>query len=280
MEQNTPEWLEFRRNKIGASDCPAILGISPYKTPYQLWEEKVFRKQQEQNSAMARGHMMEEEARQEFEKLTGIAVMPKVMVHLQRDWQMASFDGVSFDGEIFVEIKCPNAEIHQMAEDGRIPAHYYAQLQHQMCVIDAKQGYYFSYNGRKGALVPVNRDDSYIETIIEKESKFLECMTSKSAPELTDQDYVEQSGQEWKKISEELKTLRECIQSMEDKEAILRKRTIEISSGRNSKGAGMRLTRSICKGSVDYKKIPELIGIDLEVYRKPPIEKWTLSTCK
>jgi predicted phage-related endonuclease len=41
MQQQTPEWLEFRKNKIGASDAPIIMETSPWKTPYQLWLEKL-----------------------------------------------------------------------------------------------------------------------------------------------------------------------------------------------------------------------------------------------
>ncbi len=38
-EQRSEEWLKLRREGLGASDIPAVLGISPYKTPYQLWAE-------------------------------------------------------------------------------------------------------------------------------------------------------------------------------------------------------------------------------------------------
>lgn len=34
------EWLEARKEGLGASDAPALLGISPWKTNVQLWEEK------------------------------------------------------------------------------------------------------------------------------------------------------------------------------------------------------------------------------------------------
>lgn len=280
MEQNTQEWLDFRRNKIGASDCPVILGISPYRTSYQLWEEKVFGKEQIQTSAMARGHELEETARQEFEKLTGISVMPKVMVHPKRSWQMASLDGISFDGSTFVEIKCPNKEIHQMAEDGRIPVYYYAQMQHQMSVINADQGFYFSFDGSKGALVPINRDNGYIQVVLEKEEKFFECMINKEPPALTDKDYIIQNGQEWVKIADEWKELSSYIETLKESQEELRNKLIAFANGQNSKGNGVRVTRSISKGVVDYKKIPELIGVDLELYRKPSSEKWTLAACK
>jgi putative phage-type endonuclease len=33
-------WHELRRTRIGSSDQPALWGVSPYKTLYQLWHEK------------------------------------------------------------------------------------------------------------------------------------------------------------------------------------------------------------------------------------------------
>lgn len=35
------EWLAARKNSIGSSDASAILGVCPWKTNEQLWEEKV-----------------------------------------------------------------------------------------------------------------------------------------------------------------------------------------------------------------------------------------------
>jgi len=36
-EQNTPEWLAFRKGKITASKIPVIMGESPYQTAYGLY---------------------------------------------------------------------------------------------------------------------------------------------------------------------------------------------------------------------------------------------------
>lgn len=41
LEHNSPEWLEFRKTGIGGSDAAAILGLSPFKTNVEVWEEKV-----------------------------------------------------------------------------------------------------------------------------------------------------------------------------------------------------------------------------------------------
>lgn len=38
--KNRAEWLEARKDGLGASDASAVLGASPWKTNVQLWEEK------------------------------------------------------------------------------------------------------------------------------------------------------------------------------------------------------------------------------------------------
>lgn len=40
-ETGTPEWHEQRRKHLDASEVPAILGLSPYKSGYQVWLEKL-----------------------------------------------------------------------------------------------------------------------------------------------------------------------------------------------------------------------------------------------
>lgn len=280
MRQNTQEWLDFRRNKIGASDASVIMDISPWKTKYQLWEEKVFGKEQEQNGAMMRGSMMEEEARDEFEKMTGISVMPKVVVHPTRSWQMASLDGISFDGSVFVEIKCPNASTHQMALDGRIPDHYFAQMQHQMSVLDLPEGLYFSFDGKKGKVVTIKREEFFIEEMLEKEEKFYECMTTQTPPALSDKDYIYRDDEQWNTLANEWIELSKYMKQLEEQEDELREKLIGLTDGSSCKGYGIRVTRSFSKGLVDYKKVPELVGVDLETYRKPSSERWTVAICK
>ncbi len=166
------EWLEYRRTKIGASDAPIILGISPWKTPYQLWKDKVFGCEDVMNGAMRRGVDMEPLAREAFETLTGHCVMPKMIEHPTRTWQIATLDGINFDGDIIVEIKCPNKKVHALAKEGKLPDYYMAQVQHQISVAEVDFSYYYSFNGEEGHLVEVKRDDLFIARMIEKEREF------------------------------------------------------------------------------------------------------------
>jgi putative phage-type endonuclease len=153
LTQNTPEWLEFRRKKIGASDAPIILEVSPWKTPYQLWLEKTSGSLPPSTVRQKRGLELEELARQVFEKKTGMIMFPKVVLHPSLDWMMASLDGIDIDGQAIVEIKCPGQTDHDVAKTGKVPEKYIPQLQHQLAVTGVEIAYYFSFDGNDGVSV-------------------------------------------------------------------------------------------------------------------------------
>lgn len=45
--KNRAEWLEKRAGRIGGSDASCIVGMNPYKSNVELWEEKTGKKQAE-----------------------------------------------------------------------------------------------------------------------------------------------------------------------------------------------------------------------------------------
>ena len=178
LVQGSDEWLALRKsNHITASEAPVIMGVSPWQTPFSLWQYKMgLTPGQKTNNAMKRGTQMEEPARCEFIKLVGIEVKPAIAVSDNHPFMMASFDGLSNDGDVVVEIKCPGRTDHDKALSGVIPDKYYPQLQHQMCVAGVEMMFYFSFDGSKGKVLEVNRDDSYILNMIEKEKEFYKMM--------------------------------------------------------------------------------------------------------
>lgn len=278
MEQGTKEWLELRRTKIGASDSPVIMDVSPWKTPFQLWEEKVFGKEQEITGAMARGSALEESARERFQEKMGIMMLPKVVLHHERKWQMASLDGITFDGTSILEIKHANKEVHEMAIQGNLPIYYMIQIQHALDTTGAAKCYYVVSNGEKDVYVEVFPDEELIKEIRVKNEKFYEYITSKEAPPLTDRDYIDQhKNKTWQFHAERWVNAHYALKRAELDEEVARKTMLELSQGKNCKCDKMKVTRSVCKGTVDYKAVPELIGINLDPYRKPPCEKWRLS---
>lgn len=183
------KWLEWRNLGIGSSDAPIVMGVSPWKTLFQLWEEKTFGKtEQSENSSMKRGKEMEETARKEFEKQMNVSVFPRNIVHEKFSWLRASLDGMDPEEKIIVEIKCPNKQDHFDALTKKVPTKYFPQCQHQLLVTGLSQMYYFSFDGKEGVAVEVLADENYIEELFQKEKKFWEMVTSKEAPPLTEKD--------------------------------------------------------------------------------------------
>lgn len=39
-DDDRAEWLEWRRNGIGATDVAGILGVSPWASPWSVWADK------------------------------------------------------------------------------------------------------------------------------------------------------------------------------------------------------------------------------------------------
>lgn len=279
MSSNPQEWHDWRRQGVGSSDAPILMRVAPkdWGTPFELWEEKYLGKTQDKdNYAMKYGRDNEERARCEFERVMGVMVAPKPVIHASMPWIRANLDGIDMDDKIMVEIKCPGMKDHSIAVSKNIPEKYYPQCQHQLLATGLNGMYYFSFYGNEGVVVEVERDQEYIDKLFEKEAKFWDHVLKGVPPELTEDDYIcMENNKNWKILSTELRWIREEKMSLEEREEECLEALKNLCQRRNAKGNHLKLKKQICDGAIDYSKVPELQGIDLEIYRKKSFEKWT-----
>lgn len=263
----------LRRSFIGASDAPAIMGVSPWKTKYRLWQEKCGLVSCEiPSEAMERGNRLEPIARSLFEEFIGVNVQPKRFFSEKHDWMMASLDGIDDSGEIAVEIKCPGKYCDH------VPDHYMPQLQHQMFVANLKEIYYFSYVEEQEIFIElVKRNDEYIDKLIKAETEFWECVKACTPPEMSNKDFIKREDKEWTDISDKWNYLKKMKEEILFEEEILKKQIIDLCEGFQCEGKGMKVQKILKKGSIDYSSIYELKDIDLEKYRKKDSEYWKIS---
>lgn len=273
LHQNTPEWHRWRLKGVGSSDAPVIMGASAFKTPRMLWSIKTRRVQEGSDTPAARrGRNLEQLARRAYEARMGVQMEPVCLAHERLEWMRASLDGLSFDGSIVLEIKCPWSGRDQAAREGRVPVHYHAQLQHQLEVSGAKEAHYWSFNGERGTLVRVKPDPSYIERLIEAEREFWRRVVENRWPEQTGEELDLTGDPRWEEAAQRYRELKLKLDELASAEQLARKRLDELASARRTFGSGLELLRTMRKGAVDYTAIPELKGLDLERYRKPPVE--------
>ncbi|MBN2399008.1 MAG: YqaJ viral recombinase family protein [Candidatus Aminicenantes bacterium] len=173
FEQSTGDWLAWRRGGIGASDAPVVMGLSPWQKEGELLLLKTGQKaERPANGAMERGKRLEPVARQAYVAHTGIAVEPVCVQSRRHDWMRASLDGLSADGQHVLEIKCPGEKDHSLAAGGRVPEKYFPQLQHILAVTGLAEIHYWSFRFDHTVLLKVERDESFIAGLIEKEIDF------------------------------------------------------------------------------------------------------------
>jgi len=276
ISQGSPEWLALRKTKITATDANIVMGASHWKTRIQLYHEKLSDEPpMRPNERMQRGVDLEPIARDLFNVKTGYKMKPAVVV---KDWLMASLDGLDDSSGAILEVKCPGDKDHSTAKQGKVPSHYYPQLQHQMYVAGVQKAYYFSFDGMDGVIVEVKRDDEYVQKMLEEERKFYECLINRTPPEPIEGDYVERDDALWDECATRWKEIVRSIKELERDEEDARKQLVFLSGESNTRGAGISLCQVQRKGAVDYSKIEVLRGIDLDQYRKGSINSWRI-TC-
>lgn len=146
--QGTTEWAAHRAQHWNASDAPAMLGCSPYKSRSQLIHELATGAVQEIDAATQRrfddGHRFEALARPIAEAIVGEELYPVVGV-LGR--LSASFDGLVMAEDTGYESKTLNDELraalphagrdsHQHNDGKNLPKMYRVQMEQQLMVAD------------------------------------------------------------------------------------------------------------------------------------------------
>ena len=136
-EQRSPEWFALRADGITATDVSVIAGLNPYKTPYQLWAEKLGKYTPDPvGPAAIRGILLENAVAEFYEMETGRELRrSNGIVRLKEmPWAMASLDRTIVGEEGLVEIKTstsPRWSLHP------VPPEVVAQVQWQMFVTGA-----------------------------------------------------------------------------------------------------------------------------------------------
>jgi putative phage-type endonuclease len=273
LHQNTPEWHRWRMQGIGASDAPVIMGETAFKTPRALWSIKTGRTAEgSAGPAARRGRELERFARRAYERQTGILVEPLCVVHKDFEWMRASLDGLSFDGSTLVEIKCPlSLRDRASAQEGRIPYQYHAQLQHQLEVSGAEQAHYWSFHGTDGILIEIHPDREYAKRLVEAESAFWELVKENRWLESANEELDLSADPKWRHAALRYCEVRRRLENATSEEQQLRAMLAHMATASRTYGCGVEVLKSSRKGAVDYSAVPELRGVNLEPYRKPPV---------
>ena len=118
-EQARAEWLAKRRTGIGGSDVAAVLGLSKYKSPLDVYKDKIGETADgDQSQAAYWGTKLEDIVAKEFQERTGLKVQ-RVNKQLSREeWMHANIDRAVVNHAISGTVRIQGEA--KQAETGRL----------------------------------------------------------------------------------------------------------------------------------------------------------------
>lgn len=191
----TQEQREQRKNGLGATDAAAVLGLHPYMTPYQLWQIKTGRVEEESilsDSRIRLRNLHENTVANEYAYQKGVKLrkVNNTLFHKHISFMFCHLDRIVTGLSKIIECKTAMSYMKKYwGEQGTdiVPPYYIVQIQHQYAVS--------GYSEADIALLldiddfrifPIERDDEIIKVIEERNIDFWENYVKKDiAPPLT-----------------------------------------------------------------------------------------------
>lgn len=183
------EWLAWRRKGIGGSDAAAILGISPWRTARDLYDDKLGIASAQDDSgnwvALEMGHLLEDLVARIFSQKTGYPIfqIKKMFRSPRHPCMLADVDYFVTlpDGSTAIlEIKTTNYNARSHWWDGDapiVPPYYESQGRHYMAVMDLDRVFFCCLYGNNEDEVEIrdlHRDLAYEQEMIFLEESFWE----------------------------------------------------------------------------------------------------------
>lgn len=178
-QEERKRWLAERRTGIGGSDAAAVLGLSPWSTPVNVWLDKTGRSEPKPETAQMRyGTYFEDYVARLYSEETGRAVHRFTkMLHkgcllgnidrlvVKDGKKVASHQG-AIRTDTLLECKTSGSDWN-----GEVPAHYYAQVMHYLGLdsglLHADVAVLYRHS-LKFEVFHVERDDEVIAAMFER----------------------------------------------------------------------------------------------------------------
>lgn len=290
LQQSTPEWLEWRRGGITASDISCLFGTNPYKTEWQLWAEKSGLRAEddlEGNPYVRRGKMFEYLLRERVANDRNVGLIPVCAQHDTLDHIRASLDSIDPVRRPW-ELKVPSSgNFELVVKDGILskPAQQYLpQVQHQMLVTGATEGFLVFGDIDDEAETPIVHDYKVLiipadrqlhDEICQRSETFIKAVANGTepakdpkrdlfAPQCATDAYA------WQKCSAKLRPLlhqKAALKAaLKEIEEVISNSSSPLLSvlGDNKSGqfAGLRATRVDKAGTINWRELVKSLGFD------------------
>jgi putative phage-type endonuclease len=211
VAQGSPEWHALRRQGIGGSDAPIIAGLSPWKSRYELWLEKVSEQPPEEDGGgreyLRWGHLLEPAIASEFSVREGHEVheLPAVLRSGEHPFMLANVDRLVGPPNALLgglEIKTTRHG-DDWAIDGdkvTVPMRVQAQGLHYM-VVTGYRTWWFAVliGGQELRIAEMAFTETMAENLVAIEADFWSLVERNIAPDIDGSDSTRRAlARQWK----------------------------------------------------------------------------------
>lgn len=193
LQKNDPNVTEKRTQYVGGSDVPVILGLSKYKTQYELAREKagIVEPDRSSNPYIQYGNKMEPFIRECINTKNSLNFHPDTFID-KDNMIRSNVDGIDTENEILLEIKTHGANPTEKV--------YVAQMQlyfHQtgcnygwLAMYHRPTDFDLEFDVANLEIKEIERDQGYIEKILDAiETFWIRVEYLKEKPDMTEKDY-------------------------------------------------------------------------------------------
>ncbi|UNI72461.1 MAG: exonuclease [Chaetfec virus UA24_244] len=180
------DWLLQRRKTIGGSDAAAVIGLSPWASPYTVWADKTGRlPDRPDNEAMRIGRDLEEYVARRWCEFTGKKVRRsnQMIYNSLYPFAHADIDRLVVGESAGLECKTTSTLDLKQFSGVEFPEKYYVQCVHYLAVTGLDRWYLaVLVFGRGFFTFTLERDQKEIDALMAAEREFMERVEKDDPP--------------------------------------------------------------------------------------------------
>jgi len=284
--------LKQNKGKITEAMVSAILGSDPSQSRNDVMRLMVIEWQGLTpeitiNSKVCCGDKQLIQAKTEFERRTGM-VIDSGGVYQHPDNSLLSASIVGFLSDDIVEVVCYQPEDNTApinAQDYLMNHHaHYNTVQFKLHCTGAAICHFIVQTPQGIDSTTMTCNPNWMKenkgTFNHFLADFLKIVNSEklSKPYLTEREYNASEDQEWLALAQERILLKTKLDTLNKALKMTNGKLTAFAKKKDCKvfGGGVQAFKTLRKGAIQYAKIPELSGINMESYRKKDAEYWSV----
>lgn len=273
MEQGSDKWLKWRNNGIGASDISILMGSNPYKTPFQLWEDKCgYKEPEKMNKAMRHGVKNEPRARKWINDNMMLNFKPICVEDEDESIFKASLDGYDIEENFICEIKCPVREkiLEEAKNNQRVPDYWFHQMQWQIMITKCERALFVLWDYRYENCYKIEMfGEPNIHHVMRKKAlEFWHHVRIGKAPPLAPAETPElEKDEELERLLKKYITFVHMEKEAKEGKESLRESILSYGKGSGFKAYGFTITKLSPRTQYNMDQM-RIDGIDVDKYIK------------